>query len=110
MRCMMSQPLRLPELSSRRIRSSRVPCLNRSAVCFFMPLLLSFDRSGVYARVLSTVNRSVGGRSFLLIHSYGLHYFLHGGQFEKQNQTPNFADARGCGVAFLRSEEREREC
>src|SRR5215213_2345392 len=36
-RCMMSQPFRLPELSSRRIKSSSVPCLNRSDCCLFMP-------------------------------------------------------------------------
>src|SRR5690349_14843867 len=33
---MMSQPFRLPELSKRRIRSSSVPCLNRSDCCLFI--------------------------------------------------------------------------
>src|SRR6185369_1568410 len=42
---MMSQPLRLPDLSSRKIRSSSVPCLNRSPCCLVMSLLYAVDRS-----------------------------------------------------------------
>src|ERR1041385_3800088 len=34
---MTSQPLRFPELSSRRMRSSSVPCLYRSASCLVIP-------------------------------------------------------------------------